>query len=70
MTRRLPGATSNYENGAPQIPKFWDENGFSIRPFIYATERERSIKTNFRWVVTENRDKRLYMTVLHPGLGL
>ena len=57
----IAGRDENYENGAPQIPKFWDENGFSIRPFIYATERERSIKTNFRWVVTENRDKRLYM---------
>lgn len=57
----IAGRDENYENGAPQLPKFWDENGFSVRPFIYATERERSIKTNFRWVVTENRDKRLYM---------
>ena len=57
----IAGRDANYENGAPQIPKFWDENGFSARPFIYATERERSIKTNFRWVMTENRDKRLYL---------
>ena len=57
----IAGRDENYENGAPQMPKFWDENGFSLRPFIYATERERSIKTNFRWVVTENRDHRLYM---------
>lgn len=57
----ITGRDENYENGAPQFPKFSDENGFSIRPFIYATERERSIKTNFRWVVTENRDKRLYV---------
>ncbi len=57
----IAGRDENYENGAPQFPKFSDENGFSIRPFIYATERERSIKTNFRWVVTENRDKRLYV---------
>ncbi len=57
----IAGRDENYENGAPQLPKFWDENGFSARPFIYATERERSIKTNFRWVVTENRDKRLYV---------
>jgi peptide/nickel transport system permease protein len=58
----IAGRDETYENGAPQMPKFWDENGFSARPFIYATERERSIKTNFRWVVTENRDERLYMT--------
>ena len=57
----IAGRDENYENGAPQLPKFWDENGFSARPFIYATERERSIKTNFRWVVTENRDHRLYL---------
>lgn len=57
----IAGRDKDYENGAPQIPKFWDENGFSPRPFIYGTERERSIKTNFRWVVTENRDERLYV---------
>lgn len=60
----IAGRDETYENGAPQLPKFWDENGFSARPFIYATERERSIKTNFRWVVTENRDKRLYVRFL------
>ena len=63
----IAGRDVNYENGAPQFPKFWDENGFSARPFIYATERERSIKTNFRWVVTENRDKRLYVRFFAPG---
>ncbi|MDW4548648.1 ABC transporter permease [Defluviimonas sp. D31] len=63
----IAGRDENYENGAPQFPKFWDENGFSARPFVYATERERSIKTNFRWVVTENRDHRLYMRFFVPG---
>ncbi len=63
----IAGRDENYENGAPQFPKFWDENGFSARPFIYATERERSIKTNFRWVVTENRDKRLYVRFFVTG---
>lgn len=57
----IAGRDEQYENGPPQIPKFWDENGFSWRPFIYATERERSMATNFRWVITENRDERLYM---------
>lgn len=57
----IAGRDEQYENGAPQLPKMWDENGFSWRPFIYATERERSMATNFRWVVKENRDKRLYM---------
>jgi len=57
----IAGRDKNYENGAPQIPKFWDENGFSARPFIYSTERQRSIQTNFRWVTTINRDKRRYV---------
>ncbi|MGO4909839.1 ABC transporter permease [Pseudorhodobacter sp. W20_MBD10_FR17] len=57
----IAGRDDQYENGAPQMPKMWDENGFSLRPFIYATERERSMATNFRWVVKENREQRLYM---------
>jgi len=57
----IAGRDKEYENGAPQIPKFWDENGFSARPFLYTMERERSIKTNFRWVTTENREKRRYV---------
>ncbi|MCP4184731.1 MAG: ABC transporter permease [Hyphomicrobiales bacterium] len=57
----IAGRDKEYENGAPQIPKFWDENGFSARPFLYTLERQRSIKTNFRWVTTENREKRRYL---------
>ncbi len=57
----INGRDSEYENGAPQIPKFWDENGFSFRPFIYGTSRERSIKTNFRWVTKIDRNERLYL---------
>lgn len=63
----LAGRDKEYENGAPQIPKFWDENGFSARPFVYTYERERSIKTNFRWVSTVNRDKRRYLTLFPKG---
>jgi len=57
----IAGRDSEYENGAPQIPKFWDENGFSPRPFIYGSSRERSIKTNFRWVTTIDREDRRYV---------
>ncbi len=46
----IAGRDKEYLNGAPQIPQFCDENGCSWRPFIYTTERTRSIKTNFRWV--------------------
>ena len=63
----MAGRDKQYENGPPQIPKFWDENGFSIRPFIYGTKRERSIKTNFRWVITINREDRRYLEFFVEG---
>ncbi len=63
----IAGRDKSYENGAPQIPKFWDENGFSVVPFVYTYERTRSIKTNFRWVTTVNREKRRYLTFLPEG---
>ena len=63
----IAGRNKDYTNGAPQLPKFCDENGCSWRPFIYTYERTRSIKTNFRWVTEENRDKRRYLTFLPKG---
>ena len=57
----MAGRDKQYENGPPQMPKFWDENGFSVQPFIYGTSRERSIKTNFRWVITVDREDRRYL---------
>ncbi len=49
----IAGRDKEYLNGAPQIPRFCDENGCSLRPFVYTFERERSIATNFRWVTKE-----------------
>ena len=63
----IAGRNKDYQNGAPEIPKFWDENGFSARPFIYSYERTRSIKTNFRWVTEVNRDKRRYVVLFPKG---
>ena len=63
----IAGRNADYVNGAPQIPKFWDENGFSARPFIYSYERTRSFKTNFRWVTEVNRDKRRYVVLFPQG---
>ena len=63
----IAGRDKDYEYGAPQIPKFWDENGFSARPFIYGTERTRSMATNFRWVTTVNRDDRRYVYFFVEG---
>tara|TARA_R110002167_G_scaffold70877_12_gene200134 strand:+ start:689 stop:1885 length:1197 start_codon:yes stop_codon:yes gene_type:complete len=63
----IAGRDKDYENGAPQIPKFWDENGFSPRPFIYSSTRERSIQTNFRWVTTVDRTERRYVEFFVKG---
>lgn len=63
----IEGRNPDYQNGTPQLPKFWDENGFSFRPFIYTYERTRSIKTNFRWVSKVNREQRRYVVLLPQG---
>jgi peptide/nickel transport system permease protein len=63
----IAGRDKAYLNGAPTIPQFCDDKGCSLRPFIYAVERERSIKTNFRWVTTVDTDKRLYVQFLVEG---
>ncbi|MEO1918872.1 MAG: ABC transporter permease, partial [Paracoccaceae bacterium] len=65
----IAGRDKDYLNGAPEVPRFWDENGFSARPFIYTAERTRSIKTNFRWVTelkTDLEDRR-YVTFFSKG---
>ncbi|MEK6247972.1 MAG: ABC transporter permease [Planctomycetales bacterium] len=63
----IAGRDKAYLNGAPTIPHLCYDMGCSLRPFIYAVERERSIKTNFRWVTTVDTDKRLYVQFLVEG---
>ena len=63
----IAGRDKDYLNGAPTIPSFCDDNGCSLRPFIYALERERSAKTNFRWVTTVNTEKRQYVQFFVKG---
>lgn len=57
----IAGRDADYTNGAPQIPKFCDDNGCSLRPFIYGVKRERSLKTNFRWVTSIDTEDRRYV---------
>ena len=63
----IAGRDKDYLNGAPTIPQFCDDNGCSLRPFVYALERSRSAKTNFRWVTTVNTDKRQYLEFFVEG---
>jgi peptide/nickel transport system permease protein len=63
----IAGRDKDYLNGAPTIPQFCDDNGCSLRPFIYGVERERSLATNFRWVTTINTDDRKYVQFFVEG---
>ncbi len=63
----IAGRDTEYENGAPQFPKFYDsETGFS-QPFLYGTKRERSIKTNFRWVMSVDKTEKRYVSLFVQG---
>ncbi|MFT4959451.1 MAG: peptide/nickel transport system permease protein [Paracoccaceae bacterium] len=65
----IAGRDKDYLNGAPQVPSFCDDNGCSLRPFIYTYERTRSIKTNFRWVteVETGLEDRRYLEFFVKG---
>ena len=63
----ISGRDKDYLNGAPTIPQFCDDNGCSLRPFIYGVERTRSIETNFRWVTEVNTDERKYVQFFVQG---
>jgi peptide/nickel transport system permease protein len=65
----IAGRDKDYLNGAPQIPQFCDDNGCSLRPFIYSYERTRSMKTNFRWVteVKTDLESRRYLQYFTKG---
>ena len=66
----IAGRDKGYLNGAPQVPSFCDDNGCSIRPFVYTYERSRSFKTNFRWVSEEKAEleDRRYLTFFSKGM--
>lgn len=57
----IAGRDEGYTNGAPQIPRFCDDQGCSMRPFIYGVKRERSMATNFRWVTSIDTEDRRYV---------
>jgi peptide/nickel transport system permease protein len=63
----IAGRDRDYTNGAPQVPRFCDEAGCSIRPFIYGVKRERSIATNFRWVTSIDTEDRRYLQFFVEG---
>jgi len=63
----INGRDKDYLNGAPNVPKFCDSNGCSLRPFVYSYKRTRSIKTNFRWVTEIDTEARRYVVFFPEG---
>jgi len=63
----IAGRDKEYENGSPQLPMFWDENGFSLRPFIHAKTKYRGADTNFRWIYKVDTEKRRYVQFFVKG---
>ena len=63
----IAGRDKEYENGSPQMPMFWDENGFSLRPFIHTKTKYRGADTNFRWVYKIDTEKRRYVQFFVKG---
>lgn len=63
----IAGRDKQYENGSPELPIFWDENGFSLRPFIHAKSKYRGADTNFRWVYKVDKEKRKYLQFFVKG---
>ena len=63
----IAGRDKEYENGSPQIPIFWDHNGFSFRPFLHSKTKYRGADTNFRWVYKVDTENRRYVTFFPKG---
>lgn len=63
----IAGRNQDYQNGAPTIPMFCDQNGCSMRPFLHGLERYRGIETNFRWVTKSNPEVRRYVYFFVEG---
>ena len=63
----IAGRDKEYENGSPQLPMFWDENGFSPRPFIHTKTKYRGADTNFRWIYKVDTEKRRYVQFFVKG---
>jgi len=65
----IAGRNKDYLNGAPNVPSFCDDNGCSLRPFIYTFKRSRSIATNFRWVTETDTslEARRYLVFFPQG---
>ncbi len=56
----------NYILGPPQMPLFWDGNGFSLRPFVHGIKTERD-PTTLRKIAKVDPDTRWYLSFFVRG---
>ena len=56
----------DYVYGPPQLIHFWDHNGFSFRPFVYALKTERDPIT-LRKIATVDPETRRYLSFFVEG---
>jgi peptide/nickel transport system permease protein len=57
---------SSYVYGPPQMVRFWDKNGVSLRPFVHGTRNARDPVT-LRMIAQSDPDKRRYLNFLVRG---
>ena len=65
----IAGRDKEYENGAPQMPMFWDKNGFSPRPFpSYYVKVNRGVLILISdGYIKSDEDKRRYIYFFVKG---
>ena len=61
------GFDRSYLNGPPQIPRFWDDNGFSLRPFVYTYKQKRDENFHLIFDVEKELDQRRYLQFFVEG---
>ena len=61
------GFDRSYLNGPPQLPQFWDENGFSIRPFVHTYKQQRDKNFHLFFNVDRSLEKRRYVQFFVKG---
>ncbi|MFM9859113.1 ABC transporter permease [Pseudoxanthobacter sp. M-2] len=57
---------AGYVYGPPQMVRFWDQNGFSIRPFVFGMTSRRDPVT-LRMITTPDPDTRRYLSAFVRG---
>jgi len=61
------GYDRSYLNGPPQLPRFWDENGFSARPFVYTYKQKRDKNFHLIFEVRRKLEDRRYLRFFVEG---